>query len=181
MTLGTSLFVLGYACGPVVFAPMSELYGRRVPLIFAALGFGESGMRVICHRAESLLITTKGIFNIAVAVAKDVQTLMLSRFWAGFFGSAPLTIVAAVFSDMFSNELRGVSVACFSATVFCGPFTGPFVGGFITKSYLGWRWTAYIPAFMGFAAGLLVLLFQKETYGPVILVSKASELRRLTR
>lgn len=160
-TLGTSLFVLGYACGPLVFAPLSELYGRRVPIIIAAFGFG--------------------IFNIAVAVAKDYQTLMISRFFAGLFGSCPLTVVAAVFADMFSNEIRGVSVACFSATVICGPLTGPMVGGFITKSYLGWRWTAYIPAFMGFAACVLAFFFQEESYGPVILVSKASELRRKTR
>ena len=55
------------------------------------------------------------------------------------------------------------------------------VGGFITKSSLGWRWTAWIPAFMGYASGVACLFFQEETYGPVILVSKASELRRMTR
>ena len=96
-------------------------------------------------------------------------------------GAAPLTIVAAVFADMFNNEQRGVAVAVFSATIFNGPLMAPFVGGFITKSYLGWRWTAYIPSFMGFAACVLSLFFQDETYGPVILVGKASELRRLTR
>ncbi|KAK6394912.1 hypothetical protein LTR65_001100 [Meristemomyces frigidus] len=133
----------------------------RVPIIVAAFGFG--------------------IFNIAVAVAKDYQTLMICRFFAGLFGSCPLTVVAAVFADMFSNEVRGVGVACFSATVICGPLTGPMVGGFITKSYLGWRWTAYIPAFMGFTACVLAFFFQAESYGPVILVSKASELRRKTR
>ncbi|KAK5742509.1 hypothetical protein LTR17_003311 [Elasticomyces elasticus] len=161
VTLGTSLFVLGYACGPIIFAPMSELYGRRVPIIIAAFAFG--------------------IFNIAVAVAKDFQTLMIARFFCGLFGSSPLTIVAAVFSDMFSNEVRGVAVACFSATIFCGPFMGPFIGGFITNSYLGWRWTAYIPAIMGFTACILSFFFQKESYGPVILVEKAAHLRRLTK
>ena len=62
-----------------------------------------------------------------------------------------------------------------------GPFCGPMVGGFITKSYLGWRFTAWIPSFMGYAAGIAALFYQEETYGPVILVAKASELRRLTR
>lgn len=58
---------------------------------------------------------------------------------------------------------------------------GPLIGGFITKSYLGWRWTQYIPAFMAFACTILALLFLEESYPPIILVSKASELRRLTR
>lgn len=127
------------------------------------------------------MLTVSGIFNIGVATAKDFQTVMICRFFAGVMGAAPLTIVAAVFADMFNNEQRGVAVAVFSATIFNGPLMAPFVGGFITKSYLGWRWTAYIPSFMGFAACVLSLFFQDETYGPVILVGKASELRRLTR
>lgn len=39
-TLGTSLFVLGYAFGPIAWAPLSELYGRRMPVIVAATAFG---------------------------------------------------------------------------------------------------------------------------------------------
>ena len=62
-----------------------------------------------------------------------------------------------------------------------GPFCGPMLGGFITKSYLGWRFTAWVPAWMSYASIFLVWQFQAETYGPVILVSKAAELRRLTR
>ncbi|KAK4635808.1 hypothetical protein CLAFUW4_01085 [Fulvia fulva] len=140
---------------------MSELYGRRLPVIFAAFAFG--------------------VFNIGVAVAKDVQTLMICRFFGGFFGSAPLAICGAVFADMYSNKYRGLAVALFGAMIICGPLMAPFIGGFISSSYLGWRWVAYIPAMIGFAASIVALLFQDETYGPVILVSKAAELRRLTR
>jgi DHA1 family multidrug resistance protein-like MFS transporter len=78
-------------------------------------------------------------------------------------------------------QIRGVAIAIFSATVIAGPLTGPMIGGFITKSHLGWRFTAWIPSFMGYASAVAALFFQTETYGPVILVSKASELRRLTR
>lgn len=158
-TLGTSLFVLGYAFGPIVWAPMSELYGRRVPIIVGSFGFG--------------------VFMIAVAVAKDLQTVMLGRFFGGLFGSCPLAVVAAVFADMYNNKVRGLAITSFGATVFMGPLMGPFVGGFLTTS-IGWRWTAYIPALMGFVSCILVTLFQHESYGPVILVSKASELRRKT-
>jgi len=160
LELGLSLYLLGYACGPIIFAPISELYGRRLPIIGAAFAFG--------------------VFNIGVAIAKDIQTVMVCRFFVGVMGSCPLTIVAACFSDMYSNHYRGAAVATFSATVICGPLLAPSTGGFIAKSYLGWRFTAYIPAFLGFAAATLALLFQKETYGPVILVGKAADLRRRT-
>ena len=89
--------------------------------------------------------------------------------------------MAAVFADIFNNEIRGLAVAVFSATVFMGPLLAPFIGGFIVDSYLGWRWTMYISAIMGFTAFILLIFFLEESYGPVVLVSKASELRRRTK
>ena len=160
-TLGVSLFVLGFATGPTLWAPLSELKGRKLPLCIAMFMFS--------------------IFEIGVATATNIQTIMLCRFFAGFAGACPLSVVAAVFSDMFDNRTRGTAVAVFSMTVFSGPLLAPFVGGFITESYLGWRWTQYIVAIMGFLAFVLDLLFLTETYPPVVLIQKAEELRRRTR
>jgi DHA1 family multidrug resistance protein-like MFS transporter len=144
-----------------MWAPFSELYGRRPPLVVAAFGFS--------------------IFTISVAVAKDIQTIMICRFFSGVFGSSPLSIVAAVFADMYNNELRGLAVAVFGACVFMGPFMAPFISGFITQSDLGWRWTMYISSFMGFLTFGLLLFFLEESYPPVVLINKASELRRRTK
>ncbi|KAL4914795.1 major facilitator superfamily domain-containing protein [Aspergillus aurantiobrunneus] len=159
--LSSTMYIAGYASGPLLWAPLSELNGRRPSIIIGMFGFG--------------------IFNIAVAVSKDIQTLMICRFFSGVFGSAPLAVVAAVFSEIYSNRTRGPAIACFSSTVFLGPLLAPFIGGFINMSYLGWRWTAYVPAFMGFAAFAMNLLFLKESYPPVVLVAKAAELRRRTK
>lgn len=69
----------------------------------------------------------------------------------------------------------------FSGTVFLGPLLAPFIGGFINTSYLGWCWTAYLPAIMGYFAFAMNFLFLKESYPPVVLVDKASELRGRTK
>jgi len=122
-----------------------------------------------------------GIFNIGVATAKDAQTVFLCRFFAGFMGACPLTCVGAVFADMYNNKQRGVAIAIFSVCVFSGPLLAPFIGGFIDMSYLGWRWTEYLTAIMGFFGLFLLLVLMEETYPPVILVNKASELRRRTK
>ena len=82
-------------------------YGRRLPLVIGSFGFA--------------------IFAIATAVAKDFQTVTISRFFGGFFGSCPLAVVAAAFADMYNNRTRGLAIACFSATVFMGPLLAPFV------------------------------------------------------
>lgn len=121
------------------------------------------------------------IFQIAVAVAKDLQTVLICRFWGGFFGACPLSVVAAVFADMFDARTRGLAITVFSMTVFCGPLVAPFIGGFITESYLGWRWTEYLCAIMGFLSFVLDLLWLEETYAPVVLVQKAADLRRRTK
>ncbi|KAH7095820.1 major facilitator superfamily [Paraphoma chrysanthemicola] len=160
-TLGTSLYVLGFATGPIMWAPLSELKGRRLPLVIASFGFS--------------------VFNLGVATGKDLQTVLICRFFAGFFGACPLTCVAAVFSDMFDNRTRGMAITIFSMTVFTGPLLAPFVGGFIVMSHLGWRWTEYIVCIMGFTCFTLNLLFLNESYPPEILVVKATELRRRTK
>ncbi|KAL2360448.1 hypothetical protein RJZ56_006674 [Blastomyces dermatitidis] len=159
--LGLSLYVLGFATGPLVWAPLSELKGRRLPLLIATFGFT--------------------IFQFAGGAAKDLQTIMLCRFFGGFFGACPLAVVAAVFSDMFDSRLRGLAITVFSMTVFTGPLLAPFVGGFIVTSHLGWRWTQYLPGIFGASAFILDSIFFEETYPPVVLVDKAAELRRRTR
>jgi len=159
--LGTSFYVLGFATGPVLWAPLSELKGRRLPLVVASFGFA--------------------IFNVGVAAGKDLQTILICRFFAGFFGACPLTCVAAVFSDMFNNRTRGMAITIFSLAVFTGPLLAPFIGGFITMSHLHWRWTEWLVSIMGFTAFILNFLFLSESYPPEILVSKAAELRRRTK
>lgn len=159
-TLGVTLYVLGFASGPTLWAPASELIGRRWPICLGVFGFS--------------------LFTVATATSKDVQTLMLTRFFAGFFAASPIAIVPAVFADIYSNQTRGVAIAMFAMAVFVGPFASPFIGGFITMSYLGWRWTMYIASIMGFLATALCLVFLKETYAPAILVEKAATLRRQT-
>jgi DHA1 family multidrug resistance protein-like MFS transporter len=180
-TLGTSLFVLGFGLGPMVWGPLSELYGRMPPLIIAFCVFA--------------------IFQIPVAVAKNVETIMICRFLGGFFGVAPLAIIGGAFADIWGTVERGIAIALFTAATFVGPvsrlilnlvttpktFTnkgqqiaGPVMGGFITQSYLGWRWTAWITLIMASAFGLVAVVVVPETYGPIILKRRAQRLRHET-
>ncbi|KAK9367946.1 major facilitator superfamily domain-containing protein [Lipomyces kononenkoae] len=158
--LGMSLYVFGFAAGPLCWAPLSEMYGRRLPVLIGMFGFA--------------------IFNLCVAVAYDVQTIMICRFFAGFFGASCLAVVPATFNDIFTNEWRGTALVCFATAVFLGPLIAPIIGGFIVYSYLGWRWIEYITMIWGFFAFTLILFFVDETYAPVVLVRKAERLRRAT-
>lgn len=161
MVLGTSLFVLGFAVGPLLWGPFSELYGRKVPLFFGYLVFA--------------------IFQIPVAVAQNLQTIFICRFFGGMFGSAPLAVVGGALADFWDPVNRGIATAIFSGATFVGPVAGPIVGSFITTSYLGWRWTEYITSIMAFFFGAIGFLVIPETYGPVLLQRRAKDIRHETK
>lgn len=150
--------MLGFAAGTVIWAPASELRGRKWPLAIAML--------------------IGGILTLGSAVAKDIQTLLICRFFAGICGSSQLTVVPGVLADLFDSTYRGIAISLYALTVFAGPFCAPFIGGFITSSDLGWRWTLYLPTILSLVNGLLLLFFLPETFAPCLLVSKASTLRR---
>ncbi|MCJ1300577.1 hypothetical protein MMC08_003374 [Hypocenomyce scalaris] len=160
-TLGTSLFVLGFAVGPTFWGPLSELYGRLVPL------FG--GYFVFM------------IFQIPVATAQNLQTIMVTRFFGGVFGCAPLAVVGGALADFWDPVDRGIAVATFAAATFVGPVAGPVMGGFITQSSLGWRWTAWITMIMAALFLVLGLFFIRESCPPVLLQRRAKKRRYETR
>jgi len=137
------------------------LYGRKPPLFF---GFG-----------------VFAIFQIPVAVAVNVETIMLARFFAGTFGSAPLAIIGGALADFWGPVDRGFALGLFSGATFIGPVAGPIVGGFLTQSYLGWRWTAWITLIMASFFGLIALTFCAESYPPIILQRKATALKYSTK
>ncbi|KAI3293272.1 hypothetical protein DTO002I6_4923 [Penicillium roqueforti] len=155
--LAVSLFVLGFAFGPIIFGPLSELYGRKLPLFLGMFGFA--------------------IFQIPVAVAENLHTIFICRFLGGTFASAPLAIVNGILADMFEPVERGIAMAVFAAAAFIGPVAGPIVGGFITISYLGWRWTEYITAIWAFAISSIGILVVPETFEQTLLTQRAKRLR----
>ena len=58
---------------------------------------------------------------------------------------------------------------------------GPIVGGFVTQSYLGWRWTAWLTLFFGAFNFTVALILVPETYAPVLLKRRANKLRFETK
>lgn len=158
-TLGVSLFVLGFAVGPLLWAPLSELFGRQI-----------------------LFVTTYAAltaFNAGCAGAKNPQTLIILRFFAGAFGSSPLTNAGGAIADMFPASQRGLAMALFAAAPFLGPVLGPIIGGFLGMS-AGWRWVmGFLAAFSG-ALWIFGSFFIPETYAPVLLRKRAAKLSSMT-
>lgn len=158
-TLGVSLFVLGFAVGPLLWAPLSELYGRQV------LFFGTYAMLTL--------------WNAAAAGANNAAALIVFRFLAGTFGSSPLTNAGGVIADMMSANQRGIGMAIFAAAPFLGPVIGPICGGFIGET-VGWRWVEGVMAIFTGTLWIIGTFVVPETYSPVILRRRAIKLHQMT-
>lgn len=158
-TLGVSLFVLGFAIGPLLWAPLSELFGRQ-----------------ILFTTTYCALTA---FNAGCAGSKNAWTLIILRFFAGAFGSSPLTNAGGVIADMFPAKQRGIAMSLFAAAPFLGPVLGPVIGGFLGMN-AGWKWVmGFLAAFSG-AVWILGSLLVPETYAPVLLRRRAAKLSKLT-
>lgn len=103
-TLGLSLFVLGFALGPLIWAPLSEVYGRKAIYVISFTGYTA--------------------FSIATACAPNITALLVLRFLASAFGSSSMTNTGGVIADMFSKTERGLATGLFVTAPFLGPALG---------------------------------------------------------
>ncbi|KAF2195440.1 MFS general substrate transporter [Zopfia rhizophila CBS 207.26] len=162
--LSITLFVVGFGIGPMAFAPLSEVLGRR-PIY-----------------ASTLLLAV--IFTIPGAVAQNITTLLVTRAIAGIAFSAPMTLVGGTLADLWRNEERGVPMAAFSAAPFIGPAVGPLVGGISLTGFLGdaagWRWLYWIQLILGGIVWFAITFTVPETYTPKLLARRAANLRAST-
>ncbi|KAI0468360.1 MFS general substrate transporter [Xylaria cf. heliscus] len=158
VTLGISLFLLGFSVGPPLWGPMSERFGRKWPMTIGMLLFT--------------------IFTVPVAVGKNIETLLIARFFQGAFGSAPLSLAAGGIVDIWSPANRGIAIAACIGTIFGSPVLAPIIGNFVAASYLRWRWLHWLSAIQGGSAVVLVLVALPETLAPKILQERAAKLRK---
>jgi len=116
-----SIYVLGLAFGPLVLAPLSEVYGR-----------------LIVYSTCNILFV---IFTLACAVSTNISMLIVFRFLAGC--SAPLSIGGGTVADLFPVEQRGLALSFYTLGPILGPAVGPVAGGFLSQAK-GWRWIFWI-------------------------------------
>ncbi|KAI0105863.1 bicyclomycin resistance protein [Daldinia grandis] len=154
-----SVYVLGFAAGPMLFAPLSEIYGRVILYHIGNLGFVA--------------------FQVGCALSPTLNALIVFRFFAGVFGSVAITNGGGTIADMITQERRGAAMAVFSIGPLLGPIVGPVAGGFLSDAE-GWRWSFWLLTIIGGFLSILMVFSLKESYAPVILQKKAAKLRKET-
>ncbi|KLT46346.1 MFS general substrate transporter [Cutaneotrichosporon oleaginosum] len=151
----TGIYILGFVVGPFLWAPWSEVFGRRSAFVVTQIPFTA--------------------FDAAVCGAGNLYALLLLRFCAGIFGCCAMTNAGGIISDMFRAHKRGLAMGVFGAMPWMGPVIGPIVGGFLGDP-AGWRWVAAVAALFTGYLTFMHLAFLPETYAPVLMRERAKRL-----
>ncbi|KAG6834146.1 hypothetical protein H0H93_011570, partial [Arthromyces matolae] len=124
-TIGLSVYALGFGLVPLVSASFSEEFGRQ-PLYIVSV----------------FMVT---LMFMMVALAKNIQTVIVARFIQGAFGSTGSTMVGGTIADIWSTKDRGLPMSLFALVAMGGTGVGPAFAGWIEmNTRLEWRWIQWI-------------------------------------
>ena len=154
-----TVWELGEAAGPLLIAPLSEIYGRYPVFNVANI-----------------------IFILGVALAAFSQTtglFIFSRFLTGL-AVASNVLNPAIIGDIFPSELRGSGMSLIMLAPLLGGAVGPAICGAIAET-LGWRKILWISAVLSIMCEALFFILLRETYKVPILQRKAARLREETK
>ncbi|KAH7400207.1 putative polyamine transporter 4 [Cadophora sp. MPI-SDFR-AT-0126] len=154
--LPLSMYTFGFVLGPLVAAPMSEIYGRRI-----------------------VYWVTMPLLMIFIAIsgsANNITTLTVTRLLAGLGGSGALATGAGTISDIWDRKSSGRAALGFVMAPFLGPTLGPLIGAYIIDQYNNnWRFSQWVILFIA-APIFLISLGMQETMKSRILYLRAKKI-----
>ncbi|SCX27006.1 multidrug effflux MFS transporter [Mycolicibacterium fluoranthenivorans] len=116
--LTLTALLIGLAVGQLVIGPLSDRYGRRIPLLVGSL---------VCLVASLLCI-----------VSPTAPVLIALRFAQGFGGAAGVVISRAIVADRATGAAAARLFGVLMVIGALAPVIAPVLGGFIVAD-LGWR------------------------------------------
>lgn len=143
--LSMTSFFVALAFGQIVYGPVSDAIGRRIP-IFVGLGLF-------------------ALASAAAAFAPGIGWLIAARFVQGFGAAATAVVPMAVIRDEYTgpDAAKLLSLAMLSLSV--SPILAPVLGGVLVQ-YASWRLIFLALIAICLAVGAMVALLLAETHPP---------------
>lgn len=104
-----SACMIGLALGQLLWGPISDRFGRRMPLLLAIAGFAVTS--VLC------------------AVAPSIEALIAIRIVQGVCGAAGMVIARALVHDVFAGAEAVAAYSTLAAVMGVAPVLAPIIGG----------------------------------------------------
>lgn len=150
---GLTFYLVGLSLGPILGAPLSELFGRRIVYITT--------------------LPLSMLFIMGVGLSKNIGSILVLRFFAGFFASPVMAIAGGTVSDLWDIDMVGLAMSAFCLAPFAGPILGPIIGGFAVQAY-EWKWTMWVNL-MFCGAVLPFVALTPETYKRALMRKRAKQ------
>jgi MFS family permease len=151
-----TIWELGEAAGPLLIAPLSEVYGRYS----------------VFNCANVLFI----LWTVIAASSRTSGLFIFSRFMTGV-AVASNVLNPAIIGDILPSKQRGSAMATLMFAPLLGGAVAPAIAGTIAQT-IGWRQVLWGAALLAGVCELVFLLFLRETYKTRILLQRASRLRK---
>ena len=142
-----------------IYGKLSDLYGRKVILIFGVAVF----------LLGSLLCGLSGEAFLGNLLGGGTGQLIAFRAVQGFGSAALFTTAFAVVSDLYPPAERGRYTGLFGAVFGISSVLGPLIGGYLTD-HLSWHWVFYVNLPIGAVALTFIISRMpalKHLYGQV--------------
>ena len=128
MQMTISLYILGVACGQLIYGPLSDALGRR-PMLLVGL---------------ALYV----VASLGAALAPDVHTLVAARVLQALGGCAGLALGRAVVRDTATMDDAVRNLALINLMMMIGPGVSPLLGSAFSSNF-GWRSVFVLLAVLG--------------------------------
>lgn len=122
-----TVFLMAMGLGQLIFGPISDAYGRRIPLIIGILSY------IVAAWAAS--------------VASSLEWLIAARLLQGIGAATAIVVVMSMVRDVAEEQQAAQLYALLNSIVALGPIIAPAIGGVVGAHY-GWQ------GIMLFLAGL---------------------------
>lgn len=156
--LSLTACLLGLAFGQIIVGPLSDVHGRRKPLVLA--------------------LSLYALTSILCAFAPSIVILVLLRFMQGAAGAAGMVISRACVRDMYSGSEMTKIFSMLVLVMGAAPIFAPVVGGLLLN-YVSWR-GIFITLFALSLVMLVLLLFRFPETLPEEKRSKGGLIQTLT-
>ena len=139
--LGITTAMLGLGFGQIIVGPLSDKYGRKLPLLLSLWLFIFSTIACIC--------------------SWSLGAFIFFRFLQGIAGAGGIVISRSVAIDKFSGKELAKMLAVIGAINGVAPVAAPVIGGLLTGS-VGWQGIFMILLFIGILLGIGCIRFKES-------------------
>ena len=140
--LTISSYLIGFACGQILYGPVSDRHGRK-PVLLAAVA-------LFCAA------------TIVCMLATSVDMLIVARIAQALGGSGAVVVTRAIVRDLYSGARAGRELSVISSVMAVAPVLAPMAGGMLQAAF-GWRSIFVLLVVAGVAAFAIVWALLPET------------------